>query len=155
MSKAISDVRRLSVSILLSSTSIIFGSCDSTSMVGRFFIGHARRQYLNHIYDQGHTVKVKRQDFDTAWNRAKNFVATYATLPIVTENDSLIKTKMPFFLWSGSIYYVKAETVNDSIKIISAGCLSGPPPFKSIYNSYILADYIRTGNLPYPDLVSK
>jgi len=106
-------------------------------------------------------IHTSPSQFDTCWNRAKQFVTTYSSRPILEINDSVISSDKPTLLElmfdSGYGYKVTANHTRDSSNIrIRVYCDSWIFNGSSAgRNGYILIDYIKTGLLPYPELVSK
>lgn len=123
-------------------------------------MSHAERKYLASIYHSSGTVRVHTAQTDSAWSRAKWFVSTYATDSIIEMSDTTITTKVGSFFermfWHmGYGYSVSRRTPQDSI--IRIGVI--PPAILVLpqwsHNGEILANYIETGSLPFPELIEK
>jgi hypothetical protein len=121
---------------------------------------HAERKYLAKIYGSSPNIRVPQSQFDTAWSRAKWFVTTYSSRPVQVMNDSLITTdttkptdfeRLIFF----TPFYVHREDYEVTAHYIPAGMLIRAFCWRDEHNSEILVDYIKTGSLPYPELISK
>ena len=125
------------------------------------FPNHAERKYLGRIEESQTEFRIPPSQYDSVWSRARNFITTYSSRPIMIANDSVISTEpsTPFDLVfdGGYGYIVKAHNIHDTTNIaISASCISSPLAGPSAsHNMYILIDYMKTGLLPYPELISK
>ncbi len=121
---------------------------------------HAQRDYLMHLRSKGNTVDVTNSNFDSAWDRARTFVHTYSPYPIKLNDDSSIETSKPCAFCKGYGYSITANQRSDSTRSIHV--FYRPPLWRSInffddsyYNVFILAEYIRTGRIDHPELISK
>lgn len=121
---------------------------------------HYERKYLRRVDEVPLTFQVPQSSADSAWQRAKYFVATYTSRKIEQMDDSSIVCERPSFfdllLTSNYGYFVSRSSDGTSTRF-TVDCFSGTPPLwsQSRHNAHILADYIRTGNLPYPNLIAK
>jgi hypothetical protein len=132
--------------------------------VGCGFPNHTERKYLARIEESQTTFRIPFSQYDSVWIRAKRFVATYSSRAITIMNDTVISSEpsSPFDLMldGGYGYMVTAHNIHDTTNIaISAYCISSllaavADP-SAYHNVYILIDYVRTGSLPYPELISK
>lgn len=122
------------------------------------FLNHAERMYLNQIYGINE-IRMPSSKSDSAWQRAKWFIRNYSSLRLLTSNDSVIATERPTIGGSGFGYKVTRHRVTDSLLFLSA--FSFPPmadplaPEKSSRDSFILTDYMKTGVIPFPQLIYK
>jgi hypothetical protein len=132
-----------------------------TEITGCSILNHDERKYIARIEESQMTIHLQPSQFDTCWNRAKQFVTPYSSRPIHEMNDSVISSDNPSFFElmfeSGYGYKVSANHTRDSSNIgIRVDCESWIFNGSSAgRNGYILIDYMKTGLLPYPELVSK
>ena len=137
-----------------------FSACGRTSLGGYLFLNHDERAYLLYVHKAGSEIELPVSRLASAWARADTFVQLYSSFPEKI-NDTLISPRVPIVWSTGYAYWVRAEHYSDTVIHVSIfsreGFLDniGFPLLPIQYNSYILADYMRTGKLPYPDLVSK
>jgi len=130
-------------------------------IAGCSILNHDERKYIARIEESQMTIHIQPSQFDTSWNRARQFVTIYSSRPILTSTDSVISSVKPSFLdrlfGSSYGYLVTAKNIHDSSGIrIGVYCDSWIFNESSAgRNGYILIDYIKTGLLPYPELVSK
>lgn len=127
------------------------------AIAGCGFQTHAERKYLSGIMGSSPYIRITPSQFDSAWSRAKRFVVAYSLCPIKVMNDSVISTDRPGML-DGRYGYVVTARTDQGLIIIKVFCRSGYVPFcvsSESRNSDILIDYIKTGELPFPEMVSK
>jgi hypothetical protein len=125
------------------------------------FPNHAERKYLSRIEESQTEFRIPPSQFDSVWSRAKIFITTYSARPVTLVNDSIISSEpsdqFARMFGGGYGYKVVAKNSYDTTAIaISASCsypfLPGP---SAGHNLYILIDYIKTGSLPFPELITK
>ncbi|MDP4198282.1 MAG: hypothetical protein Q8922_05195 [Bacteroidota bacterium] len=127
-------------------------------VAGCSFPNHAERKYLASIYGSSPNIHVPRAQFDTAWSRAKRFVSTYSSQPVLVANDSLITTdtsKPSYFSRLFSPYIHQYPVCKITAHQISDGVLIKTHCWDGSHKSEILVDYIKTGLLPYPELIDR
>ena len=91
------------------------------------------------------------------WGRAKWFVTSYSSLEIETMNDSVIRTEVHFCPFASGYSYVVVAHHRKQGMDIGAACFS-PALWQGMgasHNTDIMVDYMKTGSLPFPELISK
>ena len=140
---------------------VIVAMLSSAVIAGCSFTNHAERKYLARIEENQTSFRIPPSQFDTSWSRAKQFISTYSTRKIDVMNDSVISSeptaRFDLIFDGGYGYKVTANRIDDSVSILmrassSSSFLTGS---QALHNLYILIDYIKTGSLPFPELVSK
>jgi hypothetical protein len=131
------------------------------NVTGCGFPNHAERKYLARIEKSQTTFRVPLSLFDSVWSRAKRFITTYSSRSITIANDSVISSEpsgiSDRMLDTGCGYKVTAKNIHDTTAIditasFSSSLLSDP---NAPDNLYILIDYMKTGSLPFPELISR
>ena len=119
----------------------------------------AQRQYVNRVSDDILWFKVPPEQSAAAWDRARTFVQQYSTMEIQILTDDQIGSRvplLPFDFFHPQYGYQVRRRVDGtdgrfSVRAFSTNSLSNGPTL----NAHILADYIQTGKLPFPKLISQ
>ena len=100
--------------------------------------------------------EVPKQEADDAWARAQTFIAEHSPLRIQTASDYIVETYKPMDLKALYGYRVARTPAGDAyqFKVTCVG-LTRSVASNARMNAHILANYIKTGNLPYPELINK
>jgi len=120
--------------------------------------------------EQPLTFEVSKAAAPDDWGRAQAFVAQHASMKIQTLSDAIIQTYAPTLTTAdmgfNSItilygYTITKSTIGDRVRI-SVECVASPCQFKkdqiaktASRNAHLAAHFIKTGELPYPELVIK
>jgi hypothetical protein len=120
---------------------------------------------------QSLTFEVPKADAIDAWGRAQTFVAQHSTMKIQLLSDYVIETYNPVFdpqtdAGFGTMimkygYTITRNALGDKMRF-SVECKGTPSGYgaKQIAatadrNAHLAAHFIKTGELPYPELVIK
>lgn len=121
------------------------------------------RLYMEKVRAQPLEFEISEIEAKTAWGRAQSFIGQYSSMKLQIVTDYVIQTYNPTFdaYRRNFGYYVTKTPIGNNVKI-SVQCLGEPPkteygePFPTIeLNAHILAHYIKTGELPFPQLIDR
>ena len=129
----------------------------SFAFSGCGFHNHAERKYVARILSNPNEFRVSTTQYDSVWSRAKRFITTYASRPIEVMNDSVIATAKSGPFDKGYGYVAIAHLDGDGYVIRSGfpGVVWLPFSVAQTRNAEIFTDYIKTGELPFPEMISK
>ncbi len=93
---------------------------------------------------------------EVAWERAHSFVKRFSSMKIRKATDSVLETHRPSRDETRFGYSVTRTRVRSSV-VFEVECLPRDrwEMTRCEQNAGIAATYIRTGDLPYPDLIHK
>jgi hypothetical protein len=143
------------VSVVLSMLVLVCGCTPAIKLNGE------QQAYIDKVMKEPLSVAVSASEAETAWGRANTFVARYASMKIQVSNDYVIETYNPTdgkgFLDFNYGYSVSKVPVKDGFVFEVSGMSSGGnlAKGKTARNAHIFAYYIRTGELPYPELIAR
>ncbi len=130
-------------------TLIVLASCASSQL------SSSEQDYLRRILSTPTEFEIPEDSVQQAWMRAQSFIETYGTSGLQNVTDTIIRTTPPN-RGVGFRYTVtrtpQGQTSRISIEVLAADLRSGPVADR---NARILADYMQTGELPYPDLIAR
>lgn len=111
-----------------------------------------KRAYMEKVDAMGPSGRVAAKDVETAWKRAEEFLATHAG---GVEKDPVRTTRMKST--GGAYAYtidIKKGMSDHDVSVVCAHSSKGSTE-EAWRNARIAKYYIVTGELPFPDLVSK
>jgi hypothetical protein len=111
--------------------------------------------YLKYVSGQSTTFNISTNENRAAWNRALEFLKNYSAKAPVVKTESLLETPKNKII--GDFYYRISRTTYGQNIQYSVDCLGQGMGMDQLAqrNKFVLADYIRTGELPYPGLITK
>lgn len=120
----------------------------------------AEQAYLNQVNQMPLKFTISTDKIVDAWSRANGFVANYSSMRITMANEYTIQTfaPLPSRMSSGINYgyYItrvkNGDTWEFNINCVVNNMFAGG---RAIKNAKILAWYIYTGELPFPELINK
>jgi len=144
-----SGVLRIALSaMLLSLLAALCFQCATTKSLTR-----EEADYLMAIRRSPLTFQLPKAQADDAWGRAQSFIGKYSSMKLQVVTEFVLQTYNPSDYKYG--YYVTktpmGENVEFSIQCLTAGFFADQNAAER--NAYILAWYIKTGELPYPHLI--
>jgi len=119
------------------------------------------KAWLDNVMNSPFEFNVPGDQEKVAWSRAQTWISDYSGVPTKIISDSVIETEVP---GGGNLGYKVTKTQKPdgsfSIKVSSVvqsesalTALLGGTAQDSKVNLHILANYIKTGDLPYPYLI--
>ncbi len=129
----------------------------------------AQQAYLDKVMDRSLDVTVSKAGAEEAWGRVQSFIGKYSSMKIQMSTDFNIQTyNAPV---SESVYrfecgYSATKTPMGKKIQISVECAPGRSTnmfasnnskwdhFAAV-NSHIMANYVETGELPFPELIKR
>lgn len=118
--------------------------------------------YLAGIADEAVEFDLQKSASDDAWGRAQVFLAKHSSMKVQTATPNLVENYTPTPDAMNPNYgYRVTRAVGPKGEHFSVECFTGNPyagpgmagiPAR---NAKILANYIKTANLPYPHLIAK
>ena len=112
--------------------------------------------YLDKALSQPLEFKILKSEVETAWERAQTFISQYSSMKILGVTDLGIETHNPPGTEIKFGYFVYKKPAGDNFNI-SVKCICGNSLMAKAVNrnAHILAYYIKTGELPNPELIKK
>jgi hypothetical protein len=121
--------------------------------------------WLARINQEPLEFEIPKADAADAWERGRSFFSLYSTMKIQLDTDYALQT---YNAKLGSrrsrerrkVYYGYSVTkflLKDTVRL-AVSCNTKSFSFgegENTQNAHILAHYLRTGELPYPDLISR
>ena len=130
-------------------TMIVLTACASSQL------SSSEQEYLRRVLSTPTEFEIPEDSVPQAWARARSFIETYGTSRVQNATDTIIRTAPPN-RGVGFRYTVtrtpRGGTSRISIEVLAADLRSGPVADR---NARILANYMQTGELPYPDLIAR
>jgi hypothetical protein len=116
----------------------------------------AQQSYMSKVNAASTTFRIPKNQSDNAWQRAQVFVSKYSSLTIQSTTNNVLETKSPVGKLYAFGYNVNRLDIGDSTEF-SVSCSTGNnfATGKANDNAHICADYIASGQLPYPELINK
>jgi len=133
-------------SLLLSCLFLI--SCSS--------ITPEQRTYLDEVKKFPLSFTISKSKNDVLWGRAQSFIAQYSSMKIQIATDFVIQTYNPPGSEVKYGYSVTKTPENDNFRIIVKCFCGNPLVINSVRkNAHIFSYYLKTGENPYPKLISR
>jgi len=116
-----------------------------------------QQHYLSGIARESLTFRIPRTQEGDAWGRAQSFLGKYSSMKLQTATDYVLQTYNPAQNQVDYGYNVTKTPVDTKTVEIDVQCASGNmyAGAEADRNARILASYIRTGQLPHPELIAK
>jgi hypothetical protein len=122
---------------------------------GGLQLSEPEQAYLRKILTTPTEFEIPEQSVAEAWERAQVFIENYGSTGLQAVTDTLILSASPG-RGLGFRYEVRRvpqeQTSRITVTVIAADQRSGPLASR---NAGILADYMQTGELPYPNLIAR
>lgn len=123
-----------------------------------------QKAYLEKVKNQPLVFNISLNDEEEAWDRAQDVVSNYSSMKIQVVTESVIQTYNPVNIgkydvqckWGYDLNKIKSSK-RLTIKVSSSTQCVGLKSAKeaAIINAHIFSYYIKTGELPYPELISR
>ena len=140
---------RLVITVLL----IVLGGCASTLNKED---SSGVQLYINEVKSFPLNFTITKSEEKEAWERAQSIIARYSSMPIQTLTEYAIQTKEPERNTAKYGYHVSKSTKGENVHItVICSCGKRLLIQSTVMNARILAYYIKTGKLPYPELITK
>ncbi len=112
--------------------------------------------YINEVTTFPLSFTVPKLEEEEAWGRAHIFVSRYSSIPITKYTRSTILTIEPVRHRAQYGYHVTKSVEGENVRI-RVECLCGKDTLEKsmVMNARILAYFIKTGKLPYPELIKR
>jgi hypothetical protein len=116
-----------------------------------------RQDYIQKVQAFPVTFIISNSDSAAAdaWGRAESLVALYSAMQLHIVTDYVIETDNPQKDDLSFAYLVVRTPMNNSFQFTVICRSSGRGGSEADMNAHILAYYIKTGELPYPGLISR
>lgn len=118
--------------------------------------------FLESIASEPTEFEMSREESNDGWGRAQTFLAKYSTMKIQNVSDSVVETFNPTpDAFNPGYGYRITRAIQSGKSHYTVECFNGNAytPGKLVAlparNARILARYIRTGDLPHPELVAR
>ena len=114
----------------------------------------AQKSYMAKVNAGSTTFRVPKTQSDIAWQRAQVFVSKYSSMKIQTATNNVLETFNPGSSDVSFGYSINRLDNGDSTEF-SVSCVTGNifAGGQATDNAHICADYIASGDLPYPTLI--
>ena len=114
----------------------------------------AQQSYMTKVSAAPTTFRIPKNQSDNAWQRAQVFVSKYSSMKIQTSTNNVLQTYNPTGALSFG-YNINRLDMGDSTEFSISGTTSNPFAHdKANNNSHICADYVASGELPFPELIN-
>ncbi len=112
--------------------------------------------YLREMRAAPTTFRIARALDQTAWKRARSFVARFSSMKVKRATDSLLQTYQPPSNETRFGYKITRRRARSGVTF-TVKCLRRDRWERKHCqeNAGIAATYMRTGELPYPDLIHR
>ncbi|WP_424244242.1 hypothetical protein Dip510_001443 [Elusimicrobium posterum] len=145
--------------IVILASILFMAACATTAQ-----LTSEEQVYLDSIQNETNKVVIVKADIADAWGRANSYVAKNSSMKIQTANDHLIDTYNPTndnSAYSITYGYRVTKTPVDGGYEVEITCLRNASGYGGLAknqcprNEKIFSNYLRTGKLPYPNLIAK
>ena len=121
----------------------------------------AQQAYTDKVLANSLDVAVPKSQVEEAWGRTQSFIGQYSDLKLQVVTDYTISTYNSDHIYSYAYTATKILGTDPTVVTIRVSCDSWTSPYyqndvlpKANLNAHILSDYLRTGALPFPELIS-
>lgn len=114
----------------------------------------AQKSYMAKVNAAPTTFRIPKSQSDNAWQRAQVFVSKHSSMKVQTATSNILETFNPSSSDVSFGYNINRLDVGDSTEF-SVSCVTGNifAGGQATDDAHICADYIQTGELPYPELI--
>jgi hypothetical protein len=119
-------------------------------------LSSSEQAYLRRVLSTPLRFEIPEYSVGEAWTRAQVFIENYGSTRLRAVTDTLIQSAPPGGRGLGFRYQIRRvpqeQTSTITVEVLAADARSGPLANR---NARILADYMQTGELPYPNLIAR
>ena len=154
------DAMKTRTLAIVMAAAIVFGCAHSRSHYVQPTYTSEQQTYVDNIMARPLEVSIAKNEITDAWGRAQSFIAKYSDLKLQVVTDYSVQTYNSYRIFMFG--YSATKTPTKGGFTISVNCSSADSLNRTTrewiekdlnLNAHILAYYVETGELPYPEMI--